>query len=308
VIATDPLQRGYLLLLDKPEGLTSHDVVERARRATGLARIGHSGTLDPMATGLLLLCAGNAARLQGFFTLMDKSYEGVIRLGRATATYDREGETLGPERDASGVTAAAIEEAAAAFRGEFLQAPPPYSAKKVGGRKFYEMARKGESVPSLPKKVRVERLEFGAPKDGAVAFSISCSSGTYIRSIASELGEKLGCGAHLEALRRTRIGTFRAEDALPLERFEALPPADRLSSPHAVPLARVAFPFPRVQLASLEAWKIRRGQAVPARGVHAREGDWVTLVGPSDDMLALGQVNPIGDRGIAMIKPRIVLG
>ncbi|HYX19683.1 MAG TPA: tRNA pseudouridine(55) synthase TruB [Thermoanaerobaculia bacterium] len=308
MIATDPLQRGYLLLLDKPEGLTSHDVVERARRATGLARIGHSGTLDPMATGLLLLCAGNAARLQGFFTLMDKSYEGVIRLGRATDTYDREGETAGPERDASGVTAAAIEEAAAGFRGEFLQAPPPYSAKKVGGRKFYEMARKGESVPSLPKKVRVERLEFETPKDGAVAFSISCTSGTYIRSIANELGGKLGCGAHLEALRRTRIGTFRVEDAVALDRFEALPPADRLAPPHAVPLARVAFPFPRVQLASLEAWKIRRGQAVPARGVHAREGDWVTLVGPADDMLALGQVNPIGDRGVAMIKPRIVLG
>jgi tRNA pseudouridine55 synthase len=308
VIATDPLQRGYLLLLDKPEGLTSHDVVERARRATGLARIGHSGTLDPMATGLLLLCAGNAARLQGFFTLMDKSYEGVIRLGRATDTYDREGGTAGPERDASGVTAGAIEEAAAGFRGEFLQAPPPYSAKKVGGRKFYEMARKGESVPSLPKKVRVERLEFGTPKDGAVAFSISCSSGTYIRSIANELGQKLGCGAHLEALRRTRIGTFRVEDAVALERFEALPPADRLAPPHAVPLARVAFPFPRVQLASLEAWKIRRGQAVPARGIHAREGDWVTLVGPADDMLALGQVNPIGDRGVAMIRPRIVLG
>ena len=306
--SADPLQRGYLLLLDKPEGLTSHDVVERARRATGLARIGHSGTLDPMATGLLLLCAGNAARLQGFFTLMDKSYEGTIRLGRATTTYDREGETVGPERDASGVTAAAIEKAADAFRGEFDQAPPPYSAKKVGGRKFYEMARKGESVPTLPKKVRVERLEFGAPADGAVPFSVSCSSGTYIRSIASELGERLGCGGHLEALRRTRIGTFRVEDAVTLERFEALAPAERLSPPHAVPLARVAFPFPRVRLASLEAWKIRRGQAVPARGVHAREGDWVTLVGPSDDMLALGQVNPIGDRGVAMIKPRIVLG
>ena len=307
MIAPDPLSRGYLLLLDKPEKLTSHDVVERVRRATGVARIGHSGTLDPMATGLLLLCAGNAARLQGFFTLMDKSYEGVIRLGRATTTYDREGETVGPERDASGATAARLEEAAGAFRGEFLQAPPPYSAKKVGGRKFYEMARRGESVPSIPKKVRVERLEFAPPKDGAVAFSISCSSGTYIRSIASELGETLGCGAHLESLRRTRIGTFRAEDAVALERFEALPPSDRLSPPHAVPLARVAFPFPRVQLASLEAWKIRRGQAVPARGVRAREGEWVTLVGPSDDMLALGQVNPIGDRGVAMIKPRIVL-
>ena len=304
----DALKRGTLLLLDKPEGLTSHDVVERVRKATGQSRIGHSGTLDPMATGLLLLCAGGAARLQGFFTLMDKSYEGVMRLGRATTTYDREGEPLGPDRDASGVTAARVAEAAGAFRGEFLQAPPPYSAKKVGGRKFYEMARKGEAVPSLPKKVRVTSLTFGDPVDGRLPFAIACSSGTYIRSIASELGEKLGCGAHLESLRRTRIGTFRVEDAVTLDRFEALAPAARLEPPHALPLSRVPFPFPRVQLASLEVWKIRRGQAVPARDVHAREGEWVALVGPSDEMLALGQVHPVGDRGIAMIKPRIVLG
>jgi tRNA pseudouridine55 synthase len=205
------------------------------------------------------------------------------------------------------VTDAAIVEAASAFRGEFLQSPPPYSAKKVGGRKFYEMARKGESVPSAPKTVRVSRFEVGPLAAGAVPFSISCSSGTYIRSIAHELGERLGCGAHLETLRRTRIGEFTAEDAVPLERFESLPEAERLSGAHAVPLARVPFPFPRVQLASLEAWKIRRGQAVPARGVEAGEGDWVALVGPTNDMLALGQVNPIGNRGVALIRPRIVL-
>jgi tRNA pseudouridine55 synthase len=305
---SDLLKRGYLLLLDKPEGLTSHDVVERVRKATAHSRIGHSGTLDPMATGLLLLCAGGAARLQGFFTLMDKSYEGVIRLGRATTTYDREGNPVGPDRDAGAVTTPRVAEVAAAFRGDFLQAPPPYSAKKVGGRKFYEMARKGEAVPSLPKKVRVTSLAFGEPEGGRLPFSIACTSGTYIRSIANELGEKLGCGAHLESLRRTRVGTFCVDDAVLLERFEALSPTERLAAPHAVPLARVAFPFPRIQLASLEAWKIRRGQAVPARGVSAREGEWVTLVGPTDDMLALGQVNPIGDRGVAMIKPRIVLG
>jgi tRNA pseudouridine55 synthase len=305
----DALKRGYLLLLDKPEGLTSHDVVERVRKATGQSRIGHSGTLDPMATGLLLLCAGSAARLQGFFTLMDKTYEGTIRLGRGTTTYDREGEPLGEDRDASGVTDARIADASAAFRGEFLQSPPPYSAKKVGGRKFYEMARKGEAVPSAPKTVRVSRLEFGSLQGagGVLPFSISCSSGTYIRSIAHELGERLGCGAHLETLRRTRIGSFSAGDAVPLERFEALTDAERLAAPHGVPLARVPFPFPRVQLASLEAWKIRRGQAVPARGVEAAEGDWVALVGPTNDMLALGQVNPIGTRGVALIRPRIVL-
>jgi len=299
--------RVTLFLLDKPEGLTSHDVVERVRKATGVSRIGHSGTLDPMATGLLLLCAGGAARLQSFFTMMDKSYDGTIRLGRATTTYDREGESVGPDRDASGVTRARIEEAAAAFRGEFLQAPPPYSAKKVGGRKFYEMARKGESVPSLPKKVKVTQLSFGEVEGGRVPFSISCSSGTYIRSIASDLGEKLSCGAHLETLCRSRIGVFSVGDAVTLERFEAMSPPERLASPHAVPLSRVPFPFPRVQLASLEAWKIRRGQAVPARGVEAKEGDWVTLVSPTNDMLALGQINPIGDRGVALIKPRIVL-
>ena len=305
--AADPFRRGFLFLLDKPAGLTSHDVVERVRTALSIARVGHSGTLDPMATGLLLLCAGEAARLQGFFTLMDKSYEGVIRLGRATTTYDREGEAVGSDRAIEGVDRAAIEAAAEAFRGEFLQSPPPYSAKKVGGRKFYEMARKGESVPVVPKKVRVSRLEFGDPVDGRLPFSISCSSGTYIRSIASELGEKLGCGAHLESLRRTRIGDFHVESAATLERFEQMSAAERLEGPHALPLSRVPFPFERVRLASLETWKIRKGQSIPARGVASKEGDWVALVGPSDEMVALGQVSPIGTRGVALIRPKLVL-
>ena len=305
--AADPFRRGYLFLIDKPAGLTSHDVVERVRTALSVARVGHSGTLDPMATGLLLLCAGEAARLQSFFTLMDKSYEGTIRLGRATTTYDREGEAVGSDRAFQGVDSAAIEAAAEAFRGEFLQSPPPYSAKKVGGRKFYEMARKGESVPVVPKKVRVSNLEFGEPVDGRLPFSISCSSGTYIRSIASELGEKLGCGAHLESLRRTRIGDFHVENAAPLDRFEQMSAAERLEGTHALPLSRVHFPFERVRLASLEAWKIRKGQSIPARGVASREGDWVALVGPSDEMVALGQVSPIGTRGIALIRPKLVL-
>src|SRR5437667_4295536 len=193
----DPMRRGYLFLLDKPEGLTSHDVVERVRNATGVSRIGHSGTLDPMATGLLLLCAGGAARLQGFFTRMDKSYEGIIPLGRATTTYDREGETVGQERDAGAIGAAEVERAAAGFRGEFLQSPPPYSAKKLAGRRFYEMARKGETVPQMPRKVRASLLSFEPPREVRLAFAITCSSGTYVRAIASELGEKLGCGAHL---------------------------------------------------------------------------------------------------------------
>jgi tRNA pseudouridine55 synthase len=297
-------KRGFLFLIDKPAGLTSHDVVERVRRATKLARIGHSGTLDPMATGLLLLCAGGAARLQSFFTRLDKSYEGVIRLGRSTTTYDREGSPTGEERDASGVGAVEIEEAARAFRGEFLQSPPAYSAKKVGGRKFYEMARKGEAVPQLPKTVRVSSLTFGSLDGTSLPFAISCTSGTYVRSIAHDLGERLGCGAHLETLRRTRIGPFEAREAVPLERFEKMRDDEKLSPPHAVPLANVPFPFERVRLASLEAWKIRKGQSIPARGVSAREGEWVTLLGPAEEIVALGQVTAA--HKISLVKPKIV--
>jgi tRNA pseudouridine55 synthase len=307
VRSADPFRRGFLFLLDKPAGLTSHDVVERVRKALSLPRVGHSGTLDPMATGLLLLCAGEAARLQSFFTLMDKSYDGFIQLGRATTTFDREGEAVGADRDSAGIRREEIETAADSFRGDFLQSPPPYSAKKVGGRKFYEMARKGESVPLMPKKVRVQELRFGELSGGRLPFTISCSSGTYIRSIASELGEMLGCGAHLDSLRRMRIGDFHVEDAVPLQDFEEMSPADRLAPPHAMPLSRVNFPFERVRLASLEAWKIRKGQSIPARGVASKEGDWVALVGPSDEMVALGQVSPIGTRGIALIRPKLVL-
>ncbi len=303
----DSLARGFLILIDKPGGLTSHDVVERARRATGVPRIGHSGTLDPMATGLLLLCAGGAARLQGFFTLLDKSYEGTIRLGLATATYDREGEPLGAEKDAAGIGAEEIEASASPFRGEFLQSPPPYSAKKIKGRKFYEMARRGEEVPVLPKKVRVSELVLSPPAGGRIQFSISCSSGTYIRSIAHAIGESLGCGAHLESLRRTRIGDFRVEEAVALELFESLPAAERLSRPHALPLSRVPFPFERLRLASLEAWKVRKGQSIPARGLASADGAWVTLIGPGDEMVALAQVSPIGQGGVSILKPRIVL-
>jgi tRNA pseudouridine55 synthase len=306
-VSQAPIQRGYLFLIDKPTGVTSHDVVERVRRATDLPRIGHSGTLDPMATGLLLLCAGGAARLQSFFTRMDKSYEGTIRLGQATTTFDREGDTTGPPRPTETITAESIEAAAASFRGEFLQSPPPFSAKKVGGRKFYEMARRGESVPTLPKKVRVSSLEFGPLQDGALPFTVACSSGTYIRSIAADIGERLGVGAHLETLRRTRIGEFAIADAVPLETFEKMSPDQRLDPPHAIPLGSVRFPFERVRLASLEAWKIRRGQAIAARGVAAREGDWVTLVGQSDEIVALGQIAPAGTHKVSFIRPRIVL-
>lgn len=298
--------RGALLLLDKPGGLTSHDVVERVRKATGVQKIGHTGTLDPMATGLLVLCCGRAARLQGFFTGMSKTYEGVITLGRSTTTYDREGETTAECSAEPRFTREEIERASEAFRGEFEQLPPPYSAKKVGGRKFYEMARKGLEVPLAPKKVNVTRFDLMPSEGPDVRFLLSCSSGTYIRSIAHDLGRALGCGAHLSSLRRTRVGDFDLRDAVALDAFEQLDAERQAAPPHAVPLSEVPFPFPRMSVASLEAWKIRRGQAIPAR-VAGAEGDWISLLGTDGEMLALGQISPIGTGKIAMIRPRIVL-
>ncbi|MGH9442003.1 MAG: tRNA pseudouridine(55) synthase TruB [Thermoanaerobaculia bacterium] len=297
---------GALLLLDKPEGITSHDAVERARRATGVKKIGHTGTLDPMATGLLVLCCGRAARLQGFFTGMPKTYEGTITLGRSTTTYDAEGETVAQSPLAPEFTAERIESAASEFRGEFEQSPPPYSAKKVGGRKFYEMARKGEPVPSAPKRVVVSRFDLRERRGAEVPFALSCSSGTYVRSIAHELGARLGCGGHLSSLRRTRVGDFAIENAVRLDAFEAMEDPSRQSGTHAIPLVEIPFPFPRMTVASLEAWKIRRGQSVPAR-VEGPDGGWVSLLSPDGELLALGQMTPIGTGRIAMIRPRIVL-
>jgi tRNA pseudouridine55 synthase len=167
----------------------------------------------------------------------------------------------------------------------------------VAGRKLYELARKGETVAVEPKTVRVTALSLGPLANGLLPFSVSCSSGTYIRSIAAELGEKLGCGAHLESLRRTRIGSFDAADAIGLEEFEKSPPETRVGSPHTVALSRVRFPFERIRVASLEAWKLRKGQSIPLSRVPVQEGDWVTLVGPGDEMVAIGQIAPIGHGG-----------
>ncbi|HYV42348.1 MAG TPA: hypothetical protein VEO02_11215, partial [Thermoanaerobaculia bacterium] len=178
----------------------------------------------------------------------------------------------------------------------------------VKGQKFYEMARRGETVPVLPKKVRVSHLAFGCLDEaGRLPFSISCSSGTYVRAIASELGEKLGSGAHLEALRRTRIGKFDVADAVALEIFEQMSLEERLRPPHSIPLSQIAFPFERLRLASLEAWKVRKGQPIPFRGLCAKEGDWVTLLGPSEEVVALGQVTPMGTGKVSLVKPKIVL-
>lgn len=211
-----------VLLVDKPKGLTSHDVVYHLRRKLGMKKIGHAGTLDPMATGLLIMLVGKATRISQYLMSTDKVYEGEATLGVITDSQDAEGETM-ETRPVPELTEAAVREAMKGFLGDQYQTPPMHSAIKVDGVKLYHLARKGEEVEREPRFIRVvafELLSFASPK---LAFRLHCTKGTYVRTIAHDLGQKLGCGAHLSALRRTASGKFELNQGLPLDQIEALP-------------------------------------------------------------------------------------
>ncbi|MEZ5320086.1 MAG: tRNA pseudouridine(55) synthase TruB [Vicinamibacterales bacterium] len=209
-----------VLLLDKPSGPTSHDVVARMRRATGERSIGHTGTLDPRASGLLPLVLGRATRLASLLTGSEKTYEAVVRLGQATSTDDAEGEPVGAPATAR-PDDAAIAAVLDRFRGTFDQVPPRHSAKKVGGRKAYELARADRPVELAPVEVTVSALEWLGRDGDLVRLRVSATAGFYVRALARDIGAALGCGAHLAGLRRTRSGHFDVADALPLEQAEA---------------------------------------------------------------------------------------
>jgi tRNA pseudouridine55 synthase len=213
------------LVIDKPGGMTSHDVVAKMRRITGEKSIGHLGTLDPMATGVLPLLLGKFTRLAQYFSSAEKTYTGAIRFGFSTDTYDAEGTAAGPDawRDiVPALTLGQVRAAAARFKGEMEQTPPAFSAKKIDGKPAYKMAREGKPVELKPAKVRIAAFEI-LGLDGPVAkFAISISAGGYVRSVAHELGQDLGCGGHLSALRRTRAGAFTIDAAHTLEELEAL--------------------------------------------------------------------------------------
>lgn len=296
-----------LLLVDKPEKLTSHDVVDAVRKLLGTRRVGHTGTLDPAATGLLVLCVGRAGRLQSFLTGFNKSYAGTMRFGIETDTYDRDGTPVGPAHPDPRPQRGALDGACARYVGEIQQSPPPFSAKKIGGKKFYEFARRGEAVPDLPKKVQVFRFEPTALDGDRADFVVDCSSGTYIRSLVHAVGHDLQLGAHLVALRRTSIGPFRLESAASLPTLEALPPEGRTTVSSWIPLAEIPLPFPSVALLPGEAAKVRRGHAVPVRpSAEANGAPWVRLVSGTE-LVALGHLEPMGRGALALARPKIVL-
>lgn len=296
-----------LLLVDKPEAMTSHDVVDAVRRLLGTRRVGHTGTLDPAATGLLVLCVGRAGRLQSFLTSSDKSYEGSMRFGVETDTYDREGTPVGTHHPDPRPEPEALRAACGRFVGAFEQAPPPFSAKKIGGKKFYELARRGEAVPHLPKKVRVTRFDTLEVEGDTARFHVDCSSGTYIRSLAHDVGKELGLGAHLSSLRRTRVGPFSLDNARTLSALDALPADARTSAPSWVPLSGIPLPFPAVTLLPGEAQKVRRGHAVPVRvPADVTGAPWIRLL-CAGDLVALGHLEPLGRGALALARPKIVL-
>lgn len=214
-----------LLVIDKPGGMTSHDVVGRLRKITGEKSIGHLGTLDPMATGVLPLLLGKFTRLAQYFSTAEKTYTGAIRFGFATDTYDAEGEAAGPDSSGaliSSLTLEGIRRAASRFHGEMEQMPPAYSAKKIAGTPAYKLAREGKPVELKTAKVRIAAFEIIALEGAEASFAMSISAGGYVRSVAHELGQDLGCGAHLSKLRRTQAGVFTLGDTHTLDELVPL--------------------------------------------------------------------------------------
>jgi tRNA pseudouridine55 synthase len=208
-------------VIDKPSGMTSHDVVGRLRRITGEKSVGHLGTLDPMATGVLPLMLGKFTRLAQYFSAAEKSYSGTIRFGFATDTYDAEGEAAGPDTQPS-LTLDQVRAAASRFHGEMQQMPPAYSAKKIAGTPAYKLAREGKPVELKAARVLIRNFEVLALDGAEASFTMSISAGGYVRSVAHELGQDLGCGAHLRNLRRTQAGVFTLADAHTLEELQSL--------------------------------------------------------------------------------------
>lgn len=273
-----------LVVVDKPAGLTSHGVVARVRRLAGTRKVGHAGTLDPMATGVLVLGVGRATRLLGHLLLSDKSYDATIRLGVATNTDDAEGETTATT-PADGLTEAAVRQALTAFHGDIEQVPTQVSAIKIDGRRAYQRVRDGEDVEIPARPVTIHELvchQVRLPEPGAepvvdVDVSVRCSSGTYIRAIARDLGDALGVGGHLTALRRTAVGQFTLDQARTLDQL-----ADELTVLDLSEAARRTFPA--FELSPEQATDVRYGRSIAAR---LPEDGPVALFDPDGTFLAL---------------------
>lgn len=300
--------RNGLLLIDKHDGPTSHDVVAAARRILRQKKIGHCGTLDPGATGLLPLTVGRATRLTCFLIRAPKVYEGTARFGKTTDTYDLAGE-MTSEKPVGDLGDQAIQRAMETFHGQYLQTPPPYCAKKVAGVKYYELARRGEEVPSQKKEVTIYDFSATGPFEAGrdLPFLLSCSSGTYARSLVHELGQILECGAVLSSLRRTRVGPFAVDGAIDLEGLRQRIESEEDLAPAWIPFDDIPLPFGEVVADSQQERRIQHGQTVLIRDLEDREGDWIKVVNQRHKFIAVGAVvERIGSGDVGVIQPAVV--
>ena len=294
-----------VLVIDKPSGPTSHDVVARVRRALKTKRIGHTGTLDPLATGVLPLVIGRATRLASLLSSDRKVYEASVRLGSATESYDAAERIAAgvPPPPAPDITSGQVEAALGQFRGTFLQAPPAYSAKKIGGVAAHRLARRDKPVQPASVTVTVHELTFLELTEGLVRLRVAASAGFYVRSLAHELGQRLGCGGHLEALRRTAAGDFSIETAVPLEVVEA---EQAVAESRVIPLEHMLPRVPWVRLNERGATKVSHGNAVGPvefvdRDPTATSGK-VRLLDSGGRLLAIANAAPDG-----LLRPSVVL-
>jgi len=283
-----------LLLLDKPHGLSSNAALQQAKRLYRAQKAGHGGTLDPLASGLLPVLFGEATKFAGYALESDKEYVADVRMGITTATGDAEGEPL--ERRAVTVQPQQLAAALAAFRGEIEQVPPMHSALKHGGRPLYERARRGERVERRARRVRIRELELLAREGDVLRLRILCSKGTYVRSLAADLGERLGCGAHLCGLRRTAAGSFRVEGAATLEAIGALPEPER--DRLLMPLEALLEGLPRIELAPGDTGRFVHGGAIHGAG---GEPGRCRVYGADRGLLGLGERTAQGLRPLRLL-------
>jgi tRNA pseudouridine55 synthase len=288
---------GGVLVVDKPSGPTSFEVVKRVRRAAGADKAGHAGTLDPAATGVLVVCLDDAVKLQQWLSDGDKAYEATVAFGAATVTEDAEGEVVA-RGDASRLSEEVIRAELPRFVGDVEQVPPMYSAVRVGGRRLHEAARAGDDVPRAPRRVRIHELRlagFEPAAPGALALArvlVRCGKGTYVRTIAADLGRALGVPAHLAALRRTEASGFALGQAIPLEEAEALGRSDRAAlRARLVPPAEALGFMPAVAVDAAEARALAQGKALPR---EAPPADAVRAVGPGGGLVAICAPTPGG--------------
>jgi len=298
-----------LLVVDKPTGPTSHDVVAEVRQLAGLQRVGHTGTLDPLATGVLPLCLGRATRLARFLSGSHKVYEATLKLGLDTDTYDALGRPV-QQRDASGVTAAHVREAARGFMGDIDQVPPPYSARRVAGRRLHDLARSGRPVLLAGSRVTIHRLDITEVDVPLVRFVTEVSAGTYVRSLARDMGEALGCGAHLAALRRIRSGGITLDQAHVMEDVREAARTGRLSD-LMVPMNQIDLGLPTAVANAVGVEAVRNGRPLGREHVCdwpelIAAGEAVRVVDEAGRLLGVAVADP-GAPAVAGLHPSVVL-